>query len=147
MFKKFSTFEDFKTFINGYNNHPIPLEFSQGLTTSELLHELLGYIKQVLSDYSNLESNITETLTNKFDELANKLKEDSINEDILLIIFNEVKKYIAELIADTLKYIQFELDDNGYFIALIPDCWDDVLGFTTNTDTSSKDYGKLAILY
>ena len=142
---------EFEKFMNGLNTNPIPLEFTQALSTSEFLHVLLGYVKQVSESAEVLNDSIYKEFNKKFDalskELRDKLSDGKILESVLDRLYEYCTKYLSDMIADSLKYITFILDDNGYFCALIPDQWVDVVGFDTNVDSTSQDFGKLVIKY
>lgn len=144
--KHFSSYAEFKTFIQGYNNHPIPLEFSQGLSTSELIHELLGYIQQLSEVQEDVKDNLFKIMETKFNELKTLLENDT---SFFARYKNEIYNFclltIQELIGESLKYITFTLED-GHLVAYIPDSWDNLI-FDTNVDYNSDDFGKLMINY
>ena len=144
MQKNFNTFEEFKTFISGYNNHPIPLEFSQGLTTSELIHSLLGYIQQLASIQDTVKDQLFKTMQEKFTELQKLLQSDtSFFERYKNEIYNYCVQRIEEMIGENLKYITFTLED-GYLVAYVPDVWSSI-SFDTNANRNDVDFGKLII--
>lgn len=53
------------------------------------------------------------------------------------------------IIGDLIKTVFFYLDDNGYFVAVIPDSWSELVFGTTGLDTFpvGYDYGHLTIDY
>ena len=54
-----------------------------------------------------------------------------------------------EIIAEFIKMVFFGLTDDGYFIAYIPDSWDDIQFGTSGLDDqpAGVDYGHLTISY
>lgn len=55
-----------------------------------------------------------------------------------------------DLLASLVKGVYFGLTDSGYFVAYIPDTWDDITFKTTGydyTDPVVSEYGHLALLY
>lgn len=55
----------------------------------------------------------------------------------------------TSIIGDLIKTVFFYLDDNGYFVAVIPDSWSELIFGTTGLDTFpvGYDYGHLTIDY
>lgn len=51
---------------------------------------------------------------------------------------------LQQLVAKVVKYVWFEIDESGYFVAYIPDTWDFV-NFGTELDPDKEDYGKLVL--
>lgn len=51
---------------------------------------------------------------------------------------------LQQLVAKVVKYVWFEIDESGYFVAYIPDTWDFV-NFGTELDPDNEDYGKLVL--
>lgn len=142
---------EFSQFMNGLNTNPIPLEFTQALSTSEFLHVLLGYCKEVAESAETLNDSIYKEFTKKFDALAKDLESKITDAKLLEAYMDKIHeyctKYLSDMIADSLKYIVFELDDSGHFCAYIPDSWNTKISFDTNVNSESVDYGKLILQY
>ena len=51
---------------------------------------------------------------------------------------------LQQLVAKVVKYVWFEINESGYFVAYIPDKWDFV-NFGTELDPDNEDYGKLVL--
>lgn len=137
---------DFQNFLNGLNINPIPLEFTQALTTSEFLHTLLAYVKEVAESADNYNVELYREFERKFKELEKELERTVKNISVIEQYKKEIVQYISILIGDSLKLITFELDNDGYFVAYIPKEWNDI-NFDTILDTTSNDYGKLVVEY
>lgn len=60
-------------------------------------------------------------------------------------VVNNAESIIGELI----KHVFFNLTDDGYFVAYIPDSWSDIIFGTTGLDTfpAGIDYGHLTLNY
>ena len=60
-----------------------------------------------------------------------------------------IDAHIVEFIGDAIKTVAFEITDTGYFVALIPDSWTDIIFGTSGYDTfpSGVDYGHLTLTY
>jgi len=59
-------------------------------------------------------------------------------------IISWIDNNLQQLVANIVKYVAFEIDDSGYFIANIPDTWK-FLKFDTIVDTNNPDYGHLIL--
>lgn len=70
---------------------------------------------------------------------------------------NEMRKSLYEwvvanatsIIGELIKTVYFNITDDGYFVAYIPDSWSDIIFGTTGYDTfpSGVDYGHLTLNY
>ena len=144
---KFENFNDFKAFLQGLNTNPIPLEFTQALTTTEFLHILLKYVKDICDSSDELNNRIYNEFSKKFDELKTQiLNDDAYYNNAVNKLKDFCILHINELIGDSLKYITFGLDDDGYFCAYIPYNFK-FLTFDTDVNTESENYGKLQLIY
>lgn len=125
--------------------------------TKEYQKQLNAYQKETDDHISSFEQDINTTVNaqdNKIAELASTVTQLENDIDDLLngkYINNYVKELatwidnnLQQLVAKVVKYVWFELDDSGYFIAYIPDTWDFV-DFDTELDPDNEDYGKLAL--
>ena len=50
------------------------------------------------------------------------------------------------MVSKIVKYVWFEVNEDGYFVAYIPDTWD-FIDFDTEMNPDNEDYGKLALLW
>ena len=50
------------------------------------------------------------------------------------------------MVSKIVKYVWFEVNEDGYFVAYIPDTWD-FIDFDTEMNPDDEDYGKLALLW
>lgn len=55
----------------------------------------------------------------------------------------------SDIIAAAIKHVFFGIDDNGYFVAYIPDSWSDIIFGTSGLDDFPPDieYGHLTLSY
>lgn len=91
---------------------------------------------------------------NKIDELAAtvvKLQKDVDNlingeyiDNYVKALATWIDNNLQQMVQKIVKYVWFELDESGYFIAYIPDTWDFV-NFGTELDPDNEDYGKLVL--
>ena len=69
-------------------------------------------------------------------------------------ISNAIKTFIVnnfyDIVGDMLKMVWFGLTDSGYFVAYIPENWEDITFFTTGYDYTTDlmpEYGHLVLGY
>lgn len=138
----------FDDFLNHLGCQLFPLDFGNSVTTSEFLQELYSYIKKISEENKTFNDQIYADFNKKFNDLKDQLlNNDSYYNATIDKLRDFCTKYISDLIADSLKYITFELTDDGYFCANIPSEWVSEIEFDTNIDSESEDYGKLIIKY
>ena len=112
-------------------------------------------IKELCCNYSKAEQylDFVAKLTNDWvgeytDEVQAAL--DELEELLWNGLEHAVDKWIAEhleyIYDHTIKQIYFGLTDDGYFVAYIPDSWDDIT-FDTIMNFSSPNYGCLTLSY
>lgn len=60
-----------------------------------------------------------------------------------------VERNSESIIADAIKLVFFGLSDDGYFLAFIPDSWDEITFGTTGYDDfpAGIEYGRLTLSY
>ena len=70
-------------------------------------------------------------------------------ESMYVALYNWVVANSVSIIGSLIKMVFFELTDDGYFVAYIPDSWDDIQFATTGYDIiiSGYDYGHLVLNY
>ena len=61
-------------------------------------------------------------------------------------ISNWIDKNLIDVIGRSASFIVFGLDDNGYFVAYVPEGWD-FISFDTDADYDSPNFGKLILVY
>lgn len=130
--------------IDGLNLNPIPLEFSQQLTTTKYLGEIEHKINRVIDIINSLETNSTKYTDQEVKKLRDELKvlyQEIYNGDIIKDGSISLKKLnkqfltdlqglILEYVHDSVKFVTFGLVD-GHFVANIPRSWSDIT-FSTN---------------
>ena len=118
----------------------LPLVYEDSLSYYEVLCKVVKYIndlidsdKEIIKDIDELKAEMDEVLAfmEKYREEAEK------------IIKEEIEKYIATMIF-------FGITDDGYFVAYIPESWDDITFNTTGLDINvpiQPEYGHLVLSY
>ena len=115
----------------------LPLVYDDSLSYYETLCKVVEYLNNVISG------------TNGVIEDVEKLKTDLaiVEEWIKNFDTKYAEKIIAEYIA---TMVFFGLTDSGYFVAYIPDSWDNIHFGTTGLDIDAPiqpEFGHLVLLY
>lgn len=113
-----------------------------------------------ISDFKTYITNQQNTFENNINVKINELT-TSVNEcyaEIEKLINGEyIETYVQALatwidnnlqvmVSKIVKYVWFEVNEDGYFVAYIPDTWD-FIDFDTEMNPDNEDYGKLALLW
>lgn len=125
--------------------------------------QLKQYKQDTDKDISNFKTSITNQQTTfetnintKINELTTRVNE--CYEEVEKLINGEyIETYVQALatwidnnlqvmVSKLVKYVWFEINEDGYFVAYIPDTWD-FIDFDTEMNPDNEDYGKLALLW
>lgn len=113
-----------------------------------------------ISDFKTYITNQQNTFENNINVKINKLTDrvnDCYTEVEKLINGEYIETYVQALatwidnnlqvmVSKIVKYVWFEVNEDGYFVAYIPDTWD-FIDFDTEMNPDDEDYGKLALLW
>ena len=114
----------------------LPLVYDDSLSYYEVLCKVVHYINQLIETDKEIFEDI--------DELKNELA--TVQE----WIDNFDTSYIEQLISEAIAtMVFFGLTDTGYFIAFIPDSWEEITFETTgwDVDITGIPYGHLCLGY
>lgn len=115
----------------------LPTEFSDSLS----YYENLCRLKYIIGLIKNSEEEIGKQVdinTNDIAFLKNKINE----------IWNGDYSFVEHIIEDAIKNVWFGLNQEGYFVAYIPESWQSLQFATTGYDTkvpTEPEYGHLVI--
>lgn len=113
-----------------------------------------------ISDFKTYITNQQNTFENNINVKINELT-DRVNDcyaEVEKLINGEyIETYVQALatwidnnlqvmVSKIVKYVWFEVNEDGYFVAYIPDTWD-FIDFDTEMNPDDEDYGKLALLW
>ena len=118
----------------------------------------LGWIiKRVRSYDSTIEAlnQWIETNTPKIEDLEtfkNELESGNLPEGVKQAIRDWCAANLIDLMSESIKNVYFGLTDTGYFVAYIPESWDDITFNTSDydiwlEDRPDIDYGHLVLSY
>lgn len=96
-------------------------------------------------DYDTQIQALQEEFTALYEEYE-KFKDSGYEEYYEGLLTNWINENAEALITQMVKMVFFGLTDDGYFVAYIPDSWEDIT-FYTEVDTESENYGKLQLIY
>lgn len=100
----------------------------------------------VLEDWKESATNTIEDLQQLLDDIAAGVFPEEIADSIKKFIVNN----FYDIVGDMMKMVFFGLTDSGYFVAYIPESWDDIQFFTTGWDFNTDlmpEYGHLVLGY
>ena len=133
----------------------IPLVYDNSLSYYEVLCKLTDYINNVIADERALATLVaelnTDVITLKSEvAILNTEMEKVKNGDYVSLYLDSIIAWInnnlQELVAGIVKYVFFQIDDTGYFNAVIPDSWD-FITFDTDYEPNSATYLHLILNY
>ncbi len=117
----------------------LPLVYDDSLSYYEVLCKVVEYLNKALDGFT-ITMDAVEKLAGDIDELraiVNKLLGGDFS-------------FIQEIIGNAIDNVFFGLTDNGYFVAYIPESWDDIIFNTTGWDIDLAEmpqYGHLVLSY
>lgn len=90
-----------------------------------------------------------ETAYEEIKEIYDQIKDGNIPPEIQKALYEWTEKNAIDIVGNVVKSVFFGLTDSGYFVAYIPDSWDDITFNTTGYDTTVADvgYGHLTLSY
>lgn len=127
-------------------------EFPHTRTYDSDLGWLIRQCKRNLDAIEVLEA-WKESTTKTIDDLQQLLDDIAAGvfpDEIADAIKNFIVKNFYDIVGDMMKMVFFGLTDTGYFVAYIPESWDDIEFFTTGYDWSTPlmpEYGHLVLGY
>lgn len=134
--------------IRPFNNYPyqnlndLNLDFvlSVAKEAQKTLEELSKYDDRL----GNLEK-AAESLKYSVEALEN----GKLTPEMEKAIIELISKNIVSLVGDMVKFVFFEITDDGYFCAYIPKPWDSIVFNTSDYDIKIEnvDYGHLILSY
>lgn len=133
--------------IDGLHMSPIPLEVGNEMTTSKWLMAIQDKINKVIADGNAWQENaeqytdekvklVNQELQKLYDSLTNGdiIQDGSIDLDKMSSNFiANLEKLIVENVDSVAKFATFGLDDDGHFVAYVPNKWNDIK-FTTDME-------------
>lgn len=117
----------------------LPLVYDNSLSYYEVLCKVVDYLNNTI-DAVNM-------LDDAFDENNKEVEEYKAEVDALK---DDISKGLIEFLGTIIKCVFFEITDAGYFVAYIPENWEDIIFNTTGLDITVEcqpEYGHLVLSY
>ena len=112
---------------------------------------LLKKMKELLAQLADLEEWRVkwEDEYQAFVDLVEQIESGVFPESIRNAFADWMRKNAYDLVGELVKLVFFGIDDNGYFVAYIPEGWDDIIFNTTGLDITiaGVDYGHLTLSF
>jgi len=101
------------------------------------VQQIDGWIDQHQAEYEELKALYDAIMAGNFPDSIKQAFANWMNANAL------------DLVGEMAKLVIFNITDDGYFVAYIPESWDDILFNTTGLDISlpGYDYGHLVLSY
>jgi hypothetical protein len=127
----------------------LPLVYDDSLSYYELLCKVVDYLNKVIDNTNDLNKVVLkntediELLKKDITYLNDELEKVKNGEYVSLYldsIIAWIDANLYDIVGRIAKFVFFEIDDEGYFNALIPESWDDI-------EFSTTDAGNLVLEY
>ena len=108
------------------------------------LKELAQQIQEVLAWKPEFEAAYQQIM-----DFIHQIEGGNLPPGMVNAINNWMRENALDLVGELVKMVFFGLTDDGYFVAYIPDQWDEITFFTTGLDRiiPGYEYGHLCIEY
>lgn len=103
-------------------------------------------LKKVI-EYSELTADTTNQLTEKVNELTQlfeQFQESGFDDYYEQQVHQWIESNLSFIFEETVKQVYFGINEQGYFVAYIPDSWSDII-FDTGADYTLDTYGRLIL--
>ena len=112
--------------------------------TLKTIRSLMDAVKQIDGWIENHQTEYEE-LKELYDQIVNGIFPDPVKQ----AFYNWMQLNALDLVGELVKMVFFSITDDGYFMATIPESWDDIIFNTTGLDINipGYDYGRLVLSY
>jgi hypothetical protein len=134
-------------------NKILPLVYDDSLSYYELLNKVVDFCNKLLDNQNEIREILAqygtdiESLKKDVKDLQDELEKVK-NGDYLSLYIDSLQNWIDQniqsLVARVVKYVFFGLNDDGHFVAYIPEAWE-FLTFDTIMSTDDELYGHLVL--
>lgn len=117
----------------------LPLVYDNSLSYYEVLCKVTEYLNKIIEGF--------EIQQDEIDKMLGDM--DAIKAELEMIMRGDFD-FIYKILANAIKNVFFGLTNAGYFVAYIPESWDDITFQTTGWDViveSMPEYGHLVLAY
>lgn len=92
----------------------------------------------------------TQAVIDAINQLVKDINSGNFPDEMKKAIINFIKNNFYNIVGEMTKMVFFGLTDSGYFVAYIPESWEDIKFSTTEYDDSTPlqpEYGHLILSY
>lgn len=129
----------------------LPLVFDDSISYYEVLCKLSSSLNDVINNVEYLNQQIGQSGLDELIEQVQQLQEelDAVkNGEYVDLYIDSLAQWIdanlQQLVGRTMKFVNFGLSSDGYFVAYIPETWQ-FINFDTVVDPESPAYGHLIV--
>jgi hypothetical protein len=143
----YNDFEHFKFWCQKV----LPLVYDDSLSYYEVLDKVVKYLNSIIDDQKAMTTTLVVQggdigyLKNELSEINTELEKVK-NGNYVSLYLDSLKNWVdnnlQELVLRVVKFVNFGLSDEGYFVANVPTSWD-FITFDTDMDINSKTFGHL----
>ena len=112
---------------------------------------IIAHFKEFIEEINSLEAwrSTHEAEYQELKQLYDNIVSGNFPDSMKAALENWVKKYGIDLIGELVKMVFFGITPDGYFVAYIPDSWDEITFGTTGLDDfpAGIDFGHLTLSY
>lgn len=112
---------------------------------------LLKRMKELLSQLDELEEwkTLWQEEYEEFKYMVEQIEAGNFPQSIRDAFADWMRRNALDLVGELVKMVFFGLNDDGYFVAYIPEGWDDIIFNTTGLDLAipGYDYGHLVLSF
>lgn len=126
----------------------LPLVYDDSLSYYELLNKVVNFINNLVEISNSMGEQINKNTTDiaALQQQFQKFMESGFNDYYAAQVEKWINDNLTFIYTHTVKQIYFGLTDDGYFVAYIPESWDDIT-FSTIMSCDPEMYGRLVLSY
>lgn len=137
-----------KGYLRYWCQYALPAVYDDSLSYYELLCKIVAKVNEII-EIHNQENNNWEEIQKELDEI-NAWIEDFKEHGLDPYYQAQVEKWVTEnldyIFSHVVKQLFFGLSQDGYFVAYIPNSWNDIV-FDTGWNFGDDTYGRLILRY
>ena len=120
----------------------LPLVYEDSLSYYEVLCRVKDKLNELITEQNKTGETVS-SLTAAVEEL------NRCCDEVKKTLDGDLTNLMETIISNAVKMVFFGLTDSGYFVAYIPESWDDITFATTGYDypTTEYNYGHLVLSY
>lgn len=129
----------------------LPLVFDDSISYYEVLCKLSNSINEMINNIEYLEQQIGESGLDELFQMMEDLQQqlqDIQDGKYFPMYVDQLGKWIdqniQQIVGRTMRFINFGLSQDGYFVAYIPETWN-FITFDTDVNPNSPTYGHLIV--